>query len=114
VDGATTLANTEAPVQTDDPLESEVEATVVAYAKSKGCMERKMNGPGYRGWPDRLFMYNGKTIWIEFKRLGERPDNLQRFLHGRLRDNGFDVEVVDNIAAGRQVIDRFTLHSSDF
>jgi hypothetical protein len=95
-------------------LESEIESKVVDYAKSKGCMERKMNGPGYRGWPDRLFMYNGKVVWVEFKRLGEEPTNLQRFIHGRLRDNGFDVEVVDNVLDGCRTIDNFIANSTDF
>jgi len=102
------------PKLDEDPLESEVEAEVVKYAKSKGCMERKMNGTGYRGWPDRLFLYNGRTLWVEFKKLGEKPTNLQRFIHGRLRTNGFDVSVVDNVTEGRALIDHFTQSSSHF
>ena len=94
-------------------IESEVESKVVDYAKSRGCMERKMNGPGYRGWPDRLFMYNGLTVWVEFKRLGEKPTNLQKVLHDRLRANGFDVHVVDNVFYGRTVIDQFILNSQN-
>jgi len=102
------------PVPTDEPLESEVESKVVEYAKGKGCIERKMNGPGYRGWPDRLFGYNGQVVWVEFKRLGERPTNLQKVIHGKLRDNGFDVEVVDNVVDGRRTIDNFITRSTHF
>jgi hypothetical protein len=93
-------------------LESDVEAKVVKYAKSRGCLERKMNGPGYRGWPDRLFGYNGKIIWVEFKRPGKEPTNLQDYVHDRLERHGFDVKWVDSVADGKNLIDEFIiLHS---
>jgi hypothetical protein len=95
-------------------LEKDIESDVTSYAKKKGCIERKMNGTGYRGWPDRMFLYNGHVLFIEFKRLGEKPDNLQSHIHGILRSVSFDVTVVDNVSHGRKAIDVFVLNSSDF
>lgn len=89
-------------------LESSIEGKVCSYARIKKCLERKMNGPGYRGWPDRIFFFQGRIIFVEFKQKGEKPDNLQRFMHGRLRDNSFHVYVVDNVQSGYDLIDKFT------
>jgi hypothetical protein len=64
----------------------------------------KLNLTGRRGWPDRLIMWEGgNLLFIEFKRPGEEPRKLQVFIHGIIRDLGFEVEVYDDahIALGR-------------
>lgn len=46
--------------------ESEVESKAVVYGKKRGWWTRKIIGAD--GEPDRVFIRNGRTIWIEFKR----------------------------------------------
>ena len=72
-----------------------------------------MNGPGYRGWPDRIFFHHGDIIFVEFKQQGAKPDNLQRFMHDRLRKQGFIVHVVDDVQRGYDIIDNFTQDRQD-
>jgi adenylate kinase len=63
---------------------------------------------GRIGWPDHLYLYHGRVLFIEFKRAGEKPRKIQEHIHERIRKHGFNVVVVDNHADGRAVIDRFT------
>ena len=91
-----------------NPLEKMVEAQVCDYAESKNCEVLKMNLKGRRGWPDRLFIFHGKVLFIEFKRLGEQPTPLQKFVHGVLQGHGMRVEVVDDHYKGRRLIDELT------
>lgn len=86
-------------------LEKSIEQAVKKYAEKGGCLSYKMNGPGHRGWPDRLFMYDGKVMFIEFKREGRKPTPLQTEIHTRLRKAGFDVFVVDSVALGKAAVE---------
>lgn len=72
------------------------------YARAKGIKARKLSFG--EGWPDYMFLYAGRTLFIEFKQLGEKPDPLQLYVHSELRALGFQVEVVDSPDTGRQLI----------
>jgi hypothetical protein len=90
------------------PLESTVEVKTTEYAQNKGCLVIKLNILGRRGWPDRLFIYKGQVLFIEFKRQGEQPRKLQVAIHGRIRSHGINVDVVDTLQQGIATIDHFT------
>ena len=87
------------PVSTRRKLEKSVEDRCVRLAKNKGWLVRKINGLGYRSWPDRLFIPPRKSkleqFWVEFKRLGEVPTPLQEQVHIDLRVRGQRVYVID-------------------
>lgn len=91
-------------------LESSVENPVVAYAKKKGVLVRKMNGLGFRGWPDRLFIFrNGVSVWIEFKAPGKK-NNLsenQKEIIEALSDRDHTVFVVSDKEVGKAIIDEY-------
>lgn len=83
--------------------EAEEEATFVRKARAKGYMCRKMNGEGYRGWPDQLVISPlGNAKFIEFKRPGKYKnpnDGLsinQAWTIGELRNRGCEVLVTDS------------------
>jgi len=78
-------------------LESKVERAVCQHAQHKGWVALKLNGPGDRGKPDRLFMGpGGRVIVVEFKRPGAKPRKLQRWWQSRLQKLGHAVYVIDN------------------
>lgn len=85
-------------------LEKSIEKPVTDFAKDNGVLVRKMNGLGFNAWPDRLFLYRGRVLFIEFKKPGEVATPAQAELHGDLRDQGFWVEVVDNVEEGKSRI----------
>lgn len=91
-------------------LESSVENPVVAYAKKKGVLARKLNGLGFRGWPDRLFIFpNGAQVWIEFKAPGklQKLSTNQQDIIKKLMDMKQHVYVVDSKEVGKEIIDRY-------
>lgn len=78
-------------------LESSIESSVVAWAKKRGIISRKMNGFGFNSWPDRaFFLPGGRVFFIEFKRLGESLEPLQENTIAELRKLGYDVAVHDD------------------
>ena len=55
--------------------EAEEEATFVRKARAKGYLCRKLNGEGFRGWPDQMTVSPlGSIKFIEFKRPGKYKD----------------------------------------
>lgn len=98
---------------TELPLESAVEVKVTEYAKEVGCLHIKLNVQGSRGWPDHLYLYRGKVLFVEFKRWEEKPRKLQEYRIGKLRSEGFAAIVVDNYRSGRDCIDALTLSGKE-
>lgn len=88
-------------------LERHVEKPVVDHAKKLGCLVRKMNGLGYRGWPDQMFITpTGKVFFIEFKRPGS--DDLSEGQLGTilaLRSRDIPAVLCDDIQAGKEYVD---------
>src|SRR5215831_12533435 len=95
------------------PLERDIEIAVIEYAHRMGCLYVKLNIVGRVGWPDRMFLYHGKVLFIEFKRPGERVRAIQQYIHKQLRQQGFNVEVVDSITNGKHYIDILTEDSKN-
>lgn len=75
-------------------------------ALKKRC-SKKLEGWGWlvvhiiqtnrNGWPDTFIMRRGEAIWIEFKRLGKVPRELQEYRHKEIRGAGGSVFTVDKI-----------------
>lgn len=61
-------------------LEKQLEDKATTYALGLNYLHFKMNGLGCKGKLDQLFIApHGLHIWIEFKRMGEKPEPLQRY-----------------------------------
>lgn len=79
--------------------ESTVERGFLRRMKSSGlkCKIKKMNGQGNMSWPDRaLFIFPGVTLFIEFKRPGEKATELQQATQDDLNQLGFPAATFDN------------------
>jgi len=92
-------------------LESEIEKKASDYAASDyaedlGYVSLKINVVGQRGWPDHLFINpHGESLWVEFKKSGERPDKLQRHRLKTLRKQEVEAYWVDNFEDAKQLLD---------
>lgn len=87
-------------------LEKKIEAVVCDYAKSKGWLVYKFTSPARAAVPDRLFIApGGRCIFCEFKAPGKKPTVPQSREHDRLRSQGVQVYVVDDVVVGKAVID---------
>jgi len=69
--------------------ERAIEAHACKFAKARGVLPMKLAGPNQRGQPDRMFLRDGVTLFIEFKRLGKQPTPLQWKWIKLLRSHGF-------------------------
>lgn len=91
-------------------MESSIEKKVCEFAKRHGVLSVKLAGPNDRGKPDRMFLYNGRVVFIEFKAPGKKPTPLQERWIDTLRALGFSANYVDNAGDGiilvRELIDK--------
>ena len=89
--------------------ESTIERAVCAYAKTKGCLTLKLSGQNQKGQPDRMFLFQGRVMFIEFKAPGKRLTALQARWLDRLSEHTFHTACCDDIEAGKRLIDILTL-----
>jgi len=87
--------------------ESQLEKKVCAWAKNWDISTLKLSGPNDRGKADRIFMKDGKIMFMEFKAEGKKPTALQeRFLEQRVND-GFVAVWTDNYLEAIDILDKF-------
>jgi hypothetical protein len=65
-------------------------------ALGPGYYCRKFKSPQHRSSPDRIFAKDGRAFFVEFKRTGESPTDLQLEEHAKLRAAGMTVYVCDS------------------
>lgn len=85
-------------------MEIAIELPVVKRAEKAGWFVRKVQWPGRRGAPDRVFIKGGRTVWIEFKDEGEVPRLSQTLEHDRMKEAGAEVYWCDNITEALQIL----------
>ena len=78
-------------------LESKIEKQCVNWAKDNGWLSFKFVSPCNRGVPDRMFLKQGKTVFVEFKQPGGKISTLQRRQIERLRAWDFKVFIIDSL-----------------
>ena len=93
-------------------LERDVEKHLVKRVKAAGGIAYKFTSPGRRSVPDRLVLMppdllddSQRAIFVELKAPGKTATPAQLREHGRLRDLGFRVEVIDT----KEGVDAFML-----
>lgn len=85
--------------------EKVAEKAFVDWARNdQGALTRKMNGLGFRHWPDQLVVKPKarRVLWLEFKREGEDIEPAQKFLFDWLRRLGQRVVVVWSLAEAQR------------
>lgn len=88
-------------------LEKEIEDRVCKYARERGFLAYKFTSPNRAAVPDRMFVHPaGLVFFIEFKRSGAKPTPQQEREHIRLRESHVPVYVIDDVSAGKQLIDQ--------
>lgn len=78
------------------PLESAVQAKIIARLRRNGWLVCKVLQTTLNGWPDLLAIKNGLTVYIEVKRKGEQPRPLQLLRHRQIIAAGGMVYVIDD------------------
>lgn len=81
-------------------VESEkvIERKLVEAVKANGGMCIKLLCDNLLGLPDRMvLMPHSKIAFVELKTTGQKPRRIQVFMHNKLRNLGFRVEVIDAV-----------------
>ena len=76
--------------------EASVERDVGKWVADQGGLYIKFTPRGDVGWPDRIVILDGATIWLELKRPGKLPTDMQRYRMGQLQARGCIVLWGDN------------------
>lgn len=76
------------------PLESKVQSRIIKRYEAQGWFVVKLVLTSKPGIPDLLCLKDGKAVFIEVKRPGEKPRPLQDYRIDELRRMGFDVRVL--------------------
>lgn len=85
-------------------MEKAVEMPVVKRAEKAGWFVRKVQWPGRIGAPDRVFIKDGRVVWIEFKDAGKTPRLSQTLEHDRMKAAGAEIYWCDNITDALQIL----------
>ena len=93
--------------------ESTIEKNVCDYARKLGCLVLKLAGPNQKGQPDRMFLYRGRALFIEFKTPGKRPTPLQCKWLADLVKQCFHATWVDNVDDGKRHVENFVKETED-
>lgn len=91
----------------DRPLEKTIEKKACKELRRRGALVFKLNFRSQRSAPDDLVLApNGVMLMIEFKRLGEKPTELQEHLHERIRSRGHNIAVCDTVEKAIEFYER--------
>jgi len=86
--------------------EAKIEQAIRRYAERRGVLCYKFSSPAHRGVPDRMFVANGKVLFLEIKAPGNRPTKLQSRELQKLTDAGVMATWVDNLTSAMTLIDK--------
>lgn len=91
-----------------------IERKLVEAVKANGGMCIKLLCDNLLGLPDRLvLMPHSKIAFVELKTTGQKPRRIQVFMHNKLRNLGFRVEVIDTIKGVNNFIDSIYERTKD-
>jgi hypothetical protein len=85
-------------------LEAQIEAAACKEAKADGWRVYKFTSPQRRSVPDRLFIRDGRVVFIEFKRPGEKLTSGQEREIEALRKAGAEVHVCHSTQEVKEVL----------
>lgn len=81
----------------DVELEADIERPAKKFAKLRGWFVAKVRFLDRRGAPDKLFIRDGRHMWVEFKRPGKPPTKQQLEVHTDMRAAGAEVHTIDTL-----------------
>jgi hypothetical protein len=77
--------------------EAEIQAGIIKEMRSRGWLVNKLVQTTLNGSPDLIAHKDGRTVYIEVKRPGQKVRPLQDFRHRELRNHGIDIYVLVDI-----------------
>jgi hypothetical protein len=85
-------------------LEKDIERKACEWARAHGWLAFKFTSPSRRSVPDRLFVRDGRVIFIEFKAAGGRLTSGQAREIQRLLEAGAEVRVAYSVEGAKEIL----------
>ena len=85
-------------------LESQLQASCIKYAKSKGWYVLKVIKCNISGFPDLTIFKDGVTIFVEFKSEIGKQSELQKYQQKQLETQGFKYYLVNNLNYFKEIV----------
>ncbi len=85
-------------------LERDIERKACDWAKGEGWLTYKFTSPNRRSVPDRVFVREGRVVWVEFKKKGGRLTEGQVREIARLRVHGAEVHVAYSVEEAKKCL----------
>ena len=77
--------------------ESTIERKCTLFARQQGWFQVKIEKASIRGIPDRLYIRDGKTVYVEFKNAVGRLSEEQVRVIAQMREHGAEVYVISSM-----------------
>lgn len=78
-------------------LESQIQRKIIAWLEKDGWYVIKIIQCNKNGMTDLIALRDGMAVFIEVKRPGEKPEELQLYRHQELRKKGFKVIIAASV-----------------
>ena len=85
-------------------LEKKLEKRCCDVARVHGWWTRKFSSPSNRGVPDRIFLKDGRVVFLEFKAPGNQPTRLQFHELDQITKHGGISDWIDNIDKFKNIL----------
>lgn len=90
-----------------NPLERDIEKSVVVHCHKRGLLTYKFTSPAHRGVPDRIILGGNKVMFLELKRAGQTPTALQEREMRRIGEHGGHAIWRDSASTAIEAIDQY-------
>jgi Holliday junction resolvase len=77
--------------------ESKIQSNGRDKLKAWGWWVTKIIQSSTNGIPDTLALRNGRVVFIEWKATGKDAEDLQKYVHMKIREQGIEVIVADSL-----------------
>jgi len=89
--------------------EKDIERRLAEQTRARKGMCIKLLSMHIKGLPDRMCLFpKGRIVFVELKTTGQKPKPMQLYIHERIRELGFRVEVIDTLKGVDELINEMT------
>jgi Holliday junction resolvase len=78
--------------------ESIIQSQIKKHLEANGWMVIKLIQTSVNGIPDLMALKNGRTVFIEVKQPGKKPNDLQQYRIEKLQKQGFEAFSATSVA----------------
>lgn len=84
--------------------EAVIENLCKVWAENNDWLTYKFTSPSNRSVPDRVFVKDGRFVFVEFKAPGKKPTKLQQRTIDKIREKGAEVLVIDDVEKFKELL----------